>query len=211
MREVLPGVDRWELPHPEWTPEDAEEGEGWDEVVASYLVETGDGPVLVDPLVGGDDWDALDERLSARPPNVLITIFWHTRSAQAISERYPGTVVWAHEPAVPLVRERGVEPRPFAPGDALPGGIEAVDAGRAYEVAYLLRDRRALIVGDVLLGTPDGGARLFPPSWLQGDYEAVRAALRGSLLHLPIDHLLLTHGEPVLERGGAVLGRALGG
>jgi glyoxylase-like metal-dependent hydrolase (beta-lactamase superfamily II) len=210
MREVLPGVYRWELPHPDWTPEDAEEGQGWDEVVASYLVETDDGLVLVDPLVESDDWDALDARLS-QPPNVLITIFWHTRSAQAIAERYPGTVVWAHEPAAHLVQERGVEPRPFVPGAALPGGFEAVAVGRAFEVAYFLRDRGALIVGDVLLGTPDGAARLFPASWLRGDYEAVRDGLRASLLQLPVEHLLLTHGEPVLERGGAALADALAG
>ena len=209
MREVLPGVYRWELPHPEWTPEDAEEGQGWNQVVASYLVETADGPVLVDPLVGGEGWDALDARLSHASPNVLITIFWHTRSAKAIAERYPGTVVWVHEPAAPLVAERGVEPRPFTPGTALPGGFEAVDAGRAHEVAYILRDRRALVVGDVLLGTPEGGARLFPASWLRGDYAAVRDGLRASLLQLPIDHLLLTHGDAVLERGGAALARAL--
>jgi glyoxylase-like metal-dependent hydrolase (beta-lactamase superfamily II) len=209
MREVLPGVYRWELPHPEWTPEDAEEGQGWEQVVASYLVETDDGPVLVDPLV--EDWDDLDERLAGSPPNVLITIFWHTRSVQAVAERYPGTIVWVHEPAAALVQERGVEPRPFAPGDALPGGFEAVDAGRAFEVAYLLPDLRALVVGDVLLGTPEGGARMFPASWLRGDYEAVRAGLREKLLPLPIDHLLLTHGQPVLERGRAALADALGG
>jgi glyoxylase-like metal-dependent hydrolase (beta-lactamase superfamily II) len=211
MREVLAGVYRWELPHPEWTPEYAEGGQGWEEVVACYLVETDDGPVLVDPLVGDDDWDGLDRKLAGRPPHLLITIFWHTRSAKAIVERYPGTVVWAHEPAAALVRERGVDARTFVPGTTLPGGIEAVDAERAFEVVYFLRDRSALIVGDIFLGTPDRGARLFPASWLRGDYEAVRAGLRRSLLDLPIDHLLLTHGEPVLGRGGAALAQALDG
>jgi glyoxylase-like metal-dependent hydrolase (beta-lactamase superfamily II) len=209
MWEVLPGIYRWELPHPEWTPDDAEGGEGWDRVVGSYLVERADGPVLVDPLVAADEWDALDERLEGRTPQVLITIFWHARSAKEIVERYPGAVVWAHEPAVGLMRERGVEPRTFRPGKALPGAIEVVEVGRAFEVAYFLRDRGALIAGDVLLGTADGGARLFPRSWLRGDYDAVREGLRGSLGHLPIDHLLLTHGEPVLERGGTALAEAL--
>jgi hypothetical protein len=211
MREVLPGIYRWELPHPEWTPEDAEDGEGWDEVVASYLVETRDGPVLIDPLVAADAWDALDERLAGRTPQVLITIFWHTRSAGAIADRYPGTLVWAHEPAAALVEERGVSPRSFAAGDALPGGIEHVEIGRAYEVAYLLRDDRALLVGDVFLGTAEGGARLFPATWLRGDHEAVRTGLRESLLQLPIEHLLLTHGGPVLERGRTALAQALDG
>jgi hypothetical protein len=211
MRELLPGVHRWELPHPEWTPEDAEGGQGWDEVVASYLVETEDGPVLVDPLVAPGDWAELDEQLAGRPPHVLITLFWHTRSAGAVAGRYPGTVLWAYERAAPLVQERGVEARTFAAGTALPGGIEHVEVGRAYEVAYYLRDRRALVVGDAFLGTPDGGARLFPATWLLGDYEAVRAGLQEALSRLPIDHLLLTHGEPVLERGGTALTRALAG
>ncbi|HKP17989.1 MAG TPA: MBL fold metallo-hydrolase [Gaiellaceae bacterium] len=209
MEELLSGVYRWELPHPEWTPEDAEGGLGWEEAVASYLVETEDGPVLVDPLVGEEHRDALDRVLDGRPPHVLITILWHTRSAPAIADRYPGTVVWAHEPAADLIRERGAEPRLFLPGGPLPGAIEAIDVGRAFEVAYFLRDRRALIVGDVLLGTPDGRARLFPPSWLLGDYDAVRTGLRASLGRLPVDHLLLTHGAAVLDNGGAAVAEAL--
>jgi hypothetical protein len=167
--------------------------------------------VLVDPLVAPGDWAELDEHLAGRPPHVLITLFWHTRSAGAVAGRYPGTVLWAHERAAPLVQERGVEARTFAASTALPGRIEHVEVGRAYEVAYYLRDRRALLVGDAFLGTPDGGARLFPATWLLGDYEAVRAGLQEALSRLPIDHLLLTHGEPVLERGGTALTRALAG
>ncbi len=47
--ELRPGLHRWELPHPEWTPRDAEGG-GWEEVVASYALEAPDGLVLIDPL-----------------------------------------------------------------------------------------------------------------------------------------------------------------
>lgn len=75
MWEVLDGVFRWELPHPEWTPEDAEGGRGWERVVASYLFETADGPVLVDPLVPDDGWDELAGLLRGRTPHVLLTLF----------------------------------------------------------------------------------------------------------------------------------------
>jgi hypothetical protein len=211
VEELLDGVFRWELPHPEWTPEDAEEGEGWGRIVASYLVETEVGPVLVDPLVADDGWEALDDALHGRTPHVLITLFWHTRSTPAVLERYPGAVAWVHEPAADLVRERDVEPRTFLPGDPLPGGIEAIDVRRAYEVAYLLPQRRALVVGDVLLGTPDGGARPLPRSWYRGDYDDLRGALRDALLPLPVEHLLLVHGEPVLGAGREALERALTG
>jgi hypothetical protein len=126
-----------------------------------------------------------------------------------VLERYSGATAWVHEPAAELVGERGVEGRTFVPGDALPGEIEAVDVRRAYEVAFLLAERRALVVGDVLLGAPEGGARLLPRSWYRGDYDSLVTALRGALLPLEIEHLLLTHGDPVVGTGREALGRAL--
>jgi hypothetical protein len=211
VRQVLDGVFRWEVPHPDWSPDDAEDGQGWGRIVASYLVETADGPVLIDPLVADDGWAALDRALAGRTPEILLTLFWHTRSTPAVLERYPGATAWAHEPAADLVRERGVEPRTFLPGDPLPGGIAAIDVLRAYEVAFLLPENRALVAGDVLLGAPDGGARPLPPSWFRGDYDTLLEGLREALLALPVEHLLLMHGEPVLGTGREALEQALGG
>jgi hypothetical protein len=208
VQELLAGVFRWELPHPDWSPDDAEGGQGWDEVVASYLVETASGPVLIDPLLADDGWDALDHRLDGRSPDVLLTLFWHARSTPAVLERYPSATAWAHEPAAELVRERGVEAKRFVPGDRLPGGIEAIDVLRAYEVAFRLPEHRALVVADVLLGKP-GGARPLPSSWHRGDYDELVARLRDTLLPLEFDHLLLTHGEPVLGTGHEAVERAL--
>ena len=209
MEELVPGIFRWELPHPAWSPEDAEGGQGWDEVVASYLVETAAGPVLLDPLVADDGWEALDGALDGRAPDVLLTLFWHTRSTPAVLERYAGATAWIHEPAAELVRERGAEGRTFVPGDALPGRIQAIDVRRAYEVAFLLPEQREIGVGDVLLVDRPGGARLLPPSWYRGDYEALVAALGEELLPLEFDHLLLAHGAPVLGTGHAAVESAL--
>jgi glyoxylase-like metal-dependent hydrolase (beta-lactamase superfamily II) len=208
--ELVSGVYRWESPHPEWSPEDREEGLGWERSVASYLVDTPDGPVLIDPLVADDGWDTLDGALAGRPPHVLITIFWHARSTAEILERYPGATAWVHAPAEAHVRERGVDARTFAPGDRLPGGIEAIGGGRAYEVLFYLPEQRALVPGDVLLGGGAAGVRLCPPSWLGTvDPDELRAGLRERLLELDVDHVLLTHGEPVLDRGRDALERAL--
>ena len=209
MRQILDGVFRWEVLHPDWTPEDAEGGQGWERLVASYLVETRDGPVLIDPLVADESWDDLERALDGRTPSILLTLFWHTRSTAAVVERCPGAIVWAHEPAAGLVQERGAKPRTFVAGDALPGGIETIDVLRAYEVAFLVPEQRALAVGDVLLGSSDAGARLLPRSWHGGDYDELCEGLRSALLPLEFDHLLLTHGEPVLGTGHEALERAL--
>jgi hypothetical protein len=47
-----------------------------------------------------------------------------------------------------------------------------------------------------------------PRSWLEDGYDAAIAALR-PLLELPVDRVLVTHGEPVLEDGLEALERAL--
>ena len=72
---------------------------------------------------------------------------------------------------------------------------------------------RALIPGDRLLGDDDGGVRMCPPGWLRYlnpglTYEGLREALR-PLLDLPVEMVLVSHGEPVLRDGRAAIGRAV--
>ncbi len=90
LDEIRPGLWTWTATHPEWTPEEGGP-DGWDPEVASYLYESGDGLLLFDPLVGDEEtWAELDRRVAAHgPPNVLVTLYWHVRSAPALAERYP--------------------------------------------------------------------------------------------------------------------------
>lgn len=69
---------------------------------------------------------------------------------------------------------------------------------------------RALVAGDVLLGTPEGGIRVCPDSWLSPgvDGSALRSSLR-PLLERRVELVLLTHGEPVLTGAVDALARAL--
>jgi glyoxylase-like metal-dependent hydrolase (beta-lactamase superfamily II) len=216
--ELRPGLYRWELRHPEWTPADAEGG-GWGEVVASYALEAENGLVLIDPLAPPDDsddaerfWRWVSERSGPGrgSPSVLITIFWHARSSQAVLDRFPEASVWSYEPARELVSERTAVTDGFRAGDELPGGAVPYHVGRALEVVLWLPSHHALVAGDVLLGDGDGGARLCPRSWLGGGrtYADIRAAL-APVIALPVEVLLLTHGEPVLRDGRAALERAL--
>ena len=86
----------------------------------------------------------------------------------------------------------------------------AIDALRADEVLYWLPEQRALVTGDVILGARDGGVRVCPDSWLpeKTSPQQFRKALR-SVLDLPVEHVLVSHGEPVLGGGRNALRRAL--
>ena len=74
---------------------------------------------------------------------------------------------------------------------------------------YWLPDDRTLVTGDSLMGDGGGGITVCPDTWLEGDApEVLRRELR-SLLELPIERVLVSHGDPVLEDGRAALERAL--
>jgi hypothetical protein len=194
VREVAPGVWRWTAAHPAWEPDQEPESPGdWPEQVGCVLYEAPEGPVLVDPLVA--DWAPLDDRVAGRPVTVLTTLRFHGRSREAVLERYGGRAV----------RHDG----------AMPSGVEAIPVVGFDETMYWLPEPRALIPGDRLLGTPDGGVRMCPESWLgyiskDATVARLREALR-PVLALPVQHVLLSHGEPVLGGGRLALARALGG
>ena len=216
VRELRPGLWRWTAPHPEWTPEEGGP-DGWEQEVASYALVQRDGLVLFDPLApptGTPDadrfWRRLDEDVERHgPPAILVTVFWHARSSQEILDRYPGAAVWADERAVGELGKRVRATDTFRVGEPLPGGVTAHEGGRGGEVLFWLPSHRALVAGDVLLGADGSGARICPESWLRPrTREDVRAALR-PLLDLPVELLLLTHGEPVEHDAHGALERAL--
>jgi glyoxylase-like metal-dependent hydrolase (beta-lactamase superfamily II) len=196
VHEIAPGLWWWTAPHPDWTPEDLEDGVGWEEIVSSYALVADDSFLLFDPLV--EHWDWLDRSVEEHgPPAVLITIFFHARSAQQILDRYEGASVWAYEPATEWVGERTRYTNTFNAGDPLPAGIEAVPTARAHEVAYWLPQHNAVVFGDTVLRHGDR-ATLFPPTWARRKQEIIDAATQAvrELMERRPDRLLLTHGGP---------------
>jgi hypothetical protein len=189
---IVPGVWRWTAAHPAWVPEDGGVG-GWDREVASYYAEMPDAIVLVDPIVpeaAEPFWRALDRDVSrlGGPLFVCVTAADHERSAAVVAGRYRGTRI-------------GPGGRVPDDGQALTRGLLAhrVDpAGE--ELAYELQSYRALVVGDVLIGTPHG-LRLWPDTT-----EARAFAARMS--RRKIDHVLTTHGPPALVHGDVALAEA---
>ena len=154
-----------------------------------------------DPLVpAGDEgkyWKALDGDVEHHgPPSILVTVFWHARSAQEILDRYDGATLWAHEPAAAPVGERVRITDTFGDRDRLPGAVEAIAMNHRDEAAFWLPSHRALVFGDSVLGY-DGRASLCPASWLaEGETTSeLESSVRRALEHGP-ELLLLTHGGP---------------
>lgn len=203
--EIAPGLWRWTGFHEEWK-----------QVVGSVYCETEDGVVLVDPLVPPEDterfWRALDKdvaRLKA-PVHVLVTVFWHTRSSASMVERYEARVWAPSRVRAAVARRAGVVTDPFKPGDSLPGGIEALRTVRGGEVVYWIPQHAALVPGDCLLGDGAGGARMCPESWLPPGrgHRELAESLRPAL-ELPVERILVSHGDPVLREGATALAKAL--
>jgi glyoxylase-like metal-dependent hydrolase (beta-lactamase superfamily II) len=198
LRELRPGLWRWQAFHPEWK-----------EQVGSVAYEGAAELVLFDPLLPSED--ALDDLVEqvGKPVATLVTVFWHTRSADVLARRH-GARVLAPSRGRAAVARRAPTVEAFRPGDPLPGGVQAFATARGTEVVYWIPEHRALVPGDVLLGSDDGGIRLCPQSWLPESTRlpALAASLR-PLLELPVSRVLLSHGEPVLRSGRAALERAL--
>jgi hypothetical protein len=189
LREIAPGLRRWTSWH-----------DHWEEDVGSVAVDTPDGIVLIDPL-------DLPPELG-RPAHVLVTVYWHAREAAGLKAR-----TWAPSRSLRPLANRGVEAENAA--DGLPGGIRAFATARAAEAVYWLPEHRALVVGDVLLGAgakpraTDEALRLCPERWLgKATHDDLRESLL-PLLDLPVEHVLVSHGAPVLGGGKAALERVL--
>jgi hypothetical protein len=179
------------MAHPEWTPQD-----DWGELVGCVLYELGDAVVLIDPLVPRDDREPflewLDGRVAGRVVSVLTTIRWHGRDREELAARYGA----------------GSTPRG---GSEAPPGVTPRRLEGAGETVYWLEGAATLVPGDSVLGDGRGGLELCPESWLE-DVAVDRrglAALLAPLLELPVERVLVSHGEPVLDGAQEALARAI--
>ena len=195
LAEPAPGLYRWTARHPAWEA-GAEPGSpgDWPAEVGCAAYAAPEALVLVDPLVAG--WEALDALVErhGKPVAVLTTMRFHGRSRAEVAERYGATLV-SHR-------------------DEPPEGVRRIPVERADESMVWLEAAGALVPGDRLLGDGAGGLRMCPESWLgylpdPPALDVLREALR-PLLELPVERVLVSHGEPVLRDGRAALRAALG-
>jgi hypothetical protein len=199
--ELAPGLHRWTARHPDAEPHPTPGSPAdWGPDVGSVAYEAPDALVLVDPLVPADRDDLRDEldalvRRHGRRVAILTTLSFHRRSRDELAERYEASTSRARK--------------------TLPAGVETVRIEGAGETMVWLPEQRALVPGDRLLGADDGGLRLSPDSWLRYlpsgmRHPELREALR-PLLDLPVELVLVSHGEPVLSGGREAISRALDG
>jgi hypothetical protein len=199
LGQIAPGLHRWIARHPEWRPGAKPGSPGdWPPDVGSVSYLAADALVVIDPLVPSDReafWSWLDGLAAERDRRVaaLTTIKWHRRDRDRLVERYGASTS----------RAKG----------SLPEGVEAIPIRGAGETMFWIQEHGALVPGDRLLGDGRGGLRVCPQSWMRYLPTPIsvaehKARLR-PLLERPIERVLVSHGEPVLEHGHLALQRAL--
>jgi hypothetical protein len=158
-------------------------------MVGSAAVELDGSLVFFDPLLPPDEdgfWRWADARVSDREVSVLTTIEFHSRDRDRVTSRY------------------GADSTP-------PEGVTAEALPGAGEIVFWVEPQAALVFGDRILGDDQGGLRLCPESWLRNfdvGLHDLRELIR-PLLVLPVERVIVSHGEPVLGDGREALARAI--
>lgn len=187
---IAEGLWRWTAPHPNWENWPGHELEAQE--VGCVYYEASDTTVLIDPLIPAGEEDELFRHLDADvarralPVVILLTAEWHRRSADELARRYDAPI-----------------------GGALPQGIEEIPIEGADErqVAYFVRPHAALVVCETFAVDIHGELRVCQsPALVRPD--ELEASL-DRIMELPVERLLVSHGEPVLVDAKARMAEAL--
>jgi hypothetical protein len=192
------GLWSWFAEHPDWRPgAEPESAADWPRAVRSVAYRADGHLLVVDPLVpgGSEDefWPWFEKVRGTREVVAVTTIKFHRRSRDEFVARYGASTSRA---------ERN-----------LPAGVRPLPVRGAGETMVWLEEHRALVPGDRIIGDGRGGLRLCPESWLRYlpggiTLDDLRERIR-PLLDLPIELVLVSHGDPVSENGREALRRAL--
>jgi hypothetical protein len=186
---IASGIVHWVATHPN-TGSDAH----------SYaLLDSG---ILLDPILPEDG--GIEALAEFEPQQIVLTGRHHTRDSKSIADHF-GIKVRVSQPGAEDA-SRKVEVVPFQWGETLAKGVTAFEIGAICpdeSAIYSQGSSTALACADGLIRR--GNELGFMPDSLLGDEpEAVKRDLRHvyrEMLDLDFDHLLLAHGDPIVDHG----------
>ena len=220
IEQIAEGVYRWTTPHPEYRTKVEE--------VGSYALLGSEMLALVDPLLPAEGDAALEALLGrldalvlqASRVEIIVTIPYHTRSAEPLYWRYAprlATRIWGHGNVRKRLRDERTALEVVPRGDVgsaveiAGGGALAFPIGRPRRSEYpvYFPEHRALAFGDAVVGTAEG-LRVWSQSSAGPDwYRRVFAPTLRPLLDHDIDRVLVTHGSPATSDGRRALEEGL--
>lgn len=203
--DLAPGLWIWRQEHPAWKPEC-----DWQQVVTSVCVDAGDERWVLDPLLPPKEATQVWDRFADRAPTAAAVLIgdhvretWDDRrtwSIDALVDRF-GCRVFGPNAFDPEMLEKWGPPksetRKIEPGRELPGGLLPFrDVRGWHETPLYLPEHRTMVFGDGM--TERDGSLLV---WMSPTHEE-RAIpdLRAMLDAVPLERVIVSHGEPVHTR-----------
>ena len=196
MKPILPGIATWS-----WFSEEKQLN------FNGHLLDVGEHRILVDPPPLSDD-DLSKLSNAGQVDYILLTNRDHQRESAAYKDALNTRVYVPQADA----QEMSVTPdKTFVDGELLPGGIWVVQLANqkspGESALFLQQGRGILIVGDALLGKPEGSVSMLPAE-KYADPAKAREGLR-RLLKYNFDSLLVGDGTSILTNAKAVVTKAL--
>ncbi len=195
MQQILPGIYTWS-----WYSE--EKGYNFN----SYAIPTDDGLVVIDPVHISEE-NLKELKILGTPEHILLTNKDHERISAMFKQLF-NSIIYIHEHDANDLKEfpEGL----FTEEAILPGGIQPIlieHNKSPGETAFYIPDKKLLIIGDALIGYPQGGFSLLPAiKYL--DPEKTQSSLT-KLLDYPYDTILVGDGYSVLHQPKEALQRFL--
>lgn len=199
MEEIFPGIEMWS-----WYSE--EKGLNFN----GYLVGEGKERVVIDPppMTIDDKQDLSINGVKA----VVLTNRDHTREAMEC-RLLLNTKIWVPEADAGEMESKITVDRTYKDGDILPAGLRAISIpyGKSPGESALYLDRAGgiLILGDALIGRPDGELNLMAAE-KYADPNKAKEGLR-RLLDFDFDAVLVGDGTPIRTGGKKAVERLING
>ena len=196
MKPILPGIATWS-----WFSEEKQIN------FNGHLLDVGEHRILVDPPPLSDS-DLTQLSTAGQVDYILLTNRDHVRETATYKKTLNARVYVPEKdaPEMPVTHDKT-----FVDGELLPGGIWVVQlSGQkspGESALFIDQGRGILLVGDALLGKPEGSVSMLSAEKYV-DFTKAREGLR-RLLKYNFDSLLVGDGASILTGAKAVVTQAL--